>query len=89
MSCYLHLISGIVWLKRSTYSTFHWENSKYFANLRAMAASKPVFYYDNRSPPVRSIRLLIAALQIDVTEKEIDLFTGEHMKEEYLKVFIE
>lgn len=52
-----------------------------------MATDKPVFYFDNRSPPVRTIRLLKEALKIELVEKQIDLFKGEHLSEDYLKVF--
>lgn len=51
-----------------------------------MATDKPIFYFDNRSPPVRSIRLLKEALKIDLVEKNIDLFKGEHLSEEFIKV---
>lgn len=47
---------------------------------------KPTLYSDRRSPPVRSILLLIEELGIDVDEKVIDLFKGEHYSEDYLKV---
>lgn len=52
-----------------------------------MATDKPIFYFDNRSPPVRTIRLLKESLKIDMVEKHIDLFKGEHLSEDYLKVY--
>lgn len=51
-----------------------------------MSSSIPILYFDNRSPPVRSILLLIHALDIPVEYKLIDLFKVEHLKEEFLKV---
>lgn len=48
--------------------------------------SKPIFYYDKRSPPVRSIFLLIGALKLDVECVHIDLLKGEHVGEEFVKV---
>lgn len=47
---------------------------------------KPELYVDRRSPPVRSVLLLVEALGIDVTEKAIDLAKGEHCSPEFLKV---
>lgn len=47
---------------------------------------KPVLYLDKRSPPVRSVLLLIEALGIDVEEKFIDLSRGENFSESYLEV---
>lgn len=47
---------------------------------------KPKLYLDKRSPPVRSVLLLIEALGIDVEEKLINLARGEHMSDSYLKV---
>lgn len=48
---------------------------------------KPELYLDRRSPPVRSVLLLIEALGIEVTEKPIDLSIGEMFSEQFLKVF--
>lgn len=47
---------------------------------------KPQLYFDSRSPPVRSVLLLIEALKIDVNHNKIDLFKGEHRSDDYLKV---
>lgn len=47
---------------------------------------KPELYADRRSPPVRSVLLLVEALGIDVNEKPIDLAKGEHYSPELLKV---
>lgn len=49
---------------------------------------KPLLYLDKRSPPVRSVLLLIEALGIDVEERSVDLSRGEHLSESYLKVII-
>lgn len=49
---------------------------------------KGELYLDRRSPPVRSVLLLIEALGIEVDEKLIDLSKGEHVQEDFLKVNI-
>lgn len=49
---------------------------------------KPLLYLDRRSPPVRSVLLLIEALGIDVEERSIDLSRGEHLSESYLMVIV-
>lgn len=49
-------------------------------------AEEPVFYFDNRSPPVRSVRMLLNALDVKFEEKLIDLFKGEHQTPNFLKV---
>ncbi|XP_037827653.1 glutathione S-transferase E14 [Lucilia sericata] len=41
---------------------------------------KPVLYYDQRSPPVRSVLMLLKVLNIEVDLKFIDLFKGEQLK---------
>lgn len=51
-----------------------------------MTAMIPELYLDKRSPPVRSVLLLIEALAIKVEEKTIDLSKGEHLSEYFLKV---
>lgn len=58
--------------------------SSYFSKLKTM---KPELYFDKRSPPVRSVLLLIEALGLDVQKNAIDLAKGEHLSESYLKVF--
>jgi Glutathione S-transferase, N-terminal domain len=47
---------------------------------------KPILYFDNISPPVRSVLLLIEALNIDVDYRFVDLFAQEHLAEDYVKV---
>ncbi|XP_031620849.1 glutathione S-transferase E14-like [Contarinia nasturtii] len=47
---------------------------------------KPELYLDRRSPPVRSVLMLIQALGIEVEEKIIDLSKGEHFGESFLKI---
>lgn len=47
---------------------------------------KPEFYFDRRSPPVRSVFLLIEALGIQVNCIPIDLAKGEHLSENFIKV---
>lgn len=48
--------------------------------------SKPILYCDNRSPPVRSVLLLVEELKLDIEIKNIDLFKKEHLTPDYLKV---
>lgn len=48
---------------------------------------KPVLYYDQRSPPVRSVLMLLKLLDIEVDLKFIDLFKGEQLKPEFKEVF--
>lgn len=49
---------------------------------------KPELYLDKRSPPVRSILLLIEAFGIEIQEKPIDLAKGEHLSESFQKVYL-
>jgi hypothetical protein len=49
---------------------------------------KPILYFDNISPPVRSVLLLIEALSIDVDYEFVDLFAQEHLAADYVKVLI-
>lgn len=51
-----------------------------------MSSNELILYYDERSPPVRSVLLLIDALKIDVIQKKVDLFRGEHRSPEFLNV---
>ncbi|XP_030387143.1 glutathione S-transferase E14 [Scaptodrosophila lebanonensis] len=46
--------------------------------------SKPLLYYDDRSPPVRSCLMLIKILNIDVDLHFIDLFKGAQFEAEFL-----
>lgn len=50
--------------------------------------SKPVLYYDDVSPPVRSVLLTIAALDINdkIDLSWIHLFGAAHLKEDFVKV---
>ncbi|XP_034104061.1 glutathione S-transferase E14 isoform X2 [Drosophila albomicans] len=45
---------------------------------------KPILYYDDRSPPVRSCLMLIKMLKIDIELRFIDLFRGEQFGKEFL-----
>lgn len=47
---------------------------------------KPILYADDRSPPVRSVLMLIAELDVDVEIKNIDLFKREHLRPDFLEV---
>jgi glutathione S-transferase len=49
---------------------------------------KPILYFDNISPPVRSVLLLIEALNIDVDYEFVDLFAQEHLAEKFVKVSV-
>ncbi|KAH8297475.1 hypothetical protein KR044_012736, partial [Drosophila immigrans] len=44
---------------------------------------KPILYYDDRSPPVRSCLMLIKMLSIDVDLHFVDLFQGEQFEQEF------
>ncbi|XP_073845436.1 glutathione S-transferase E14-like [Musca autumnalis] len=43
-------------------------------------------YYDERSPPVRSVLMLIKMLNITVELKEVDLFKREQLRPEFLEL---
>lgn len=47
---------------------------------------KPILFYDDISPPVRSVLMLINELKIEVDYKFVDLFKGENRSEEFFKV---
>lgn len=49
----------------------------------------PTLYYTDVSPPVRSVLLTSKALGLELDLKQVNLFAGEHLKPEYLKVIIE
>ncbi|EDW01760.1 glutathione S-transferase E14 [Drosophila grimshawi] len=46
--------------------------------------SKPILYYDDRSPPVRSCLMLIKMLNIDVELRYVDLFKGAQFEKQFL-----
>lgn len=48
----------------------------------------PTLYYDDRSPPVRSVLLLIKALDIKLDYQFVNLFKGAHLRPDFLKVSI-
>lgn len=48
--------------------------------------SKPILYYDDRSPPVRSCLMLIKMLDIDVEMRYVDLFKGAQFEKQFLAV---
>ncbi|KAG4068652.1 hypothetical protein HA402_002343 [Bradysia odoriphaga] len=48
--------------------------------------AKPILYYDDISPVVRSVLMLIDVLKIDVDLKYIDLFKGEHRSDEFFRI---
>ncbi|XP_017040788.1 glutathione S-transferase E14 [Drosophila ficusphila] len=49
-----------------------------------MSQPKPILYYDDRSPPVRSCLMLIKLLDIDVDLRFVDLFKGEQFQKDFL-----
>ena len=49
---------------------------------------KPILYSSTISPPVRSVKLVAAAIGLELDVKEISLAAKEHLKEDYLKVFV-
>ncbi|KAH8407624.1 hypothetical protein KR222_008249, partial [Zaprionus bogoriensis] len=49
-----------------------------------LAMSKPILYYDDRSPPVRSCLMLIKMLGIEVELRYVDLFKGAQFAPEFL-----
>lgn len=55
-------------------------------NKKSRVEMKPILYYDEISPPVRSVLLLIRALEIDVDLKYVNLFERGHLDEEFIKV---
>nr|XP_017001142.2 glutathione S-transferase E14 [Drosophila takahashii] len=51
-----------------------------------MSQPKPILYYDDRSPPVRSCLMLIKLLDIDVELRFVDLFKGEQFHKDFLSL---
>lgn len=49
-------------------------------------SEKPILYYLSGSTPVRSVYLVARALNIELERRYLDLFKGEHMTPEFLKV---
>ncbi|XP_068146708.1 glutathione S-transferase E14 [Drosophila tropicalis] len=45
---------------------------------------RPILYYDDRSPPVRSCLMLIKMLNIDVELRFVDLFKGAQFDKDFL-----
>ncbi|KAF5270018.1 hypothetical protein FQR65_LT05817 [Abscondita terminalis] len=45
----------------------------------------PILYYNEVSPPVRSVLLTAKALGLELEMVPINLFTGEHLKPEFVK----
>ncbi|XP_058057842.1 glutathione S-transferase E14-like [Anopheles bellator] len=47
-----------------------------------------VFYYDEVSPPVRSVLLTVAALGVKdrIEHEHVNLFAGDHLKSEFVKI---
>ena len=47
---------------------------------------KPIIFIDKRSPPVRSVLMLVDMLNIDADFQNVNIFTGEQFGEEFLRV---
>jgi len=60
--------------------------SVFLPDLSEMSQPRPILYYDDRSPPVRSCLMLIKLLDIDVELKFVDLFKGEQFQKDFLEV---
>ncbi|XP_050743159.1 glutathione S-transferase E14 isoform X2 [Drosophila biarmipes] len=50
-----------------------------------MSQPRPILYYDDRSPPVRSCLMLIKLLDIDVELRFVDLFKGDQFQKDFLE----
>lgn len=48
--------------------------------------SKVTLYYTIMSPPSRTILTVAEAIGLELEKKNVDLFKGEHLTPEYLKV---
>lgn len=53
---------------------------------KSIMSAKPILYYIEVSPPVRSVLLTAAAIGVELDLRVVDLLTGEHLKQEYVKV---
>ncbi|SPP73900.1 glutathione S-transferase E14 [Drosophila guanche] len=49
-----------------------------------MSEAKPILYYDDRSPPVRSCLILIKLLAVDVELRFVDLFKGDQFEKDFI-----
>jgi len=48
--------------------------------------TKPVLYSIDLSPPVRAVRSVAAAIELELENRPVDLANGEHLQEWYLKL---
>lgn len=48
--------------------------------------TKPILYYVDWSPPVRTVALTAAALGVDLDMKEVDIIKLHHLKPEFIEV---
>lgn len=44
------------------------------------------FYYFDQSPPCRLVEMVACAIKLPINKHPINLFAGEHMQEDYLKI---
>ncbi|ETN60212.1 glutathione S-transferase, epsilon class [Anopheles darlingi] len=56
--------------------------------MEATTQLKLILYYDDVSPPVRSVMLAVAALNLQdrIEYKYVNLFAGEHLKSDFVKL---
>lgn len=47
---------------------------------------KPIIYGHLVSPPVRGVMLLARYMKLDVEFRKVDLFKGEHLAPDFIKV---
>lgn len=48
--------------------------------------AKPILYYTDVSPPVRSVLLTAAAIDVDLDLRVVNFLTGDQLKPEFIKV---
>lgn len=51
-------------------------------------SSTPILYYHILSPPSRGVLLTAAAAGIELDLREINVFKKEHLRAEFLEVFL-
>lgn len=63
-----------------------YEANRSIENTLVCDQMKPILFYDDISPVVRSVLMLINDLKIDVELKFVDLFKRENRSAEFFKV---
>lgn len=46
------------------------------------------FYYTSGSPPCHAVQMTAKAVGVELNQKVINLATGEHLKPEFIKVYL-